>query len=162
MSYVIGIDPGLSGGIARICIGDLTLSEAYRYPGDAAGAADIVRQMRARGGKPKLAVIEKVQAGPHAGGSSGFTFGTNFGVWIGILSAFRIPYILVTPHKWRTACFDSGWKKNKSPQDVSLEMARRLFPHIDMKYKADDGKSDALHLARFGLLYLQSQGGKGE
>ena len=28
-------------------------------------------------------------------------------------------------------------------------MARRLFPDIDLQHKCDDGKADALHLARY-------------
>jgi len=49
---------------------------------------------------------------------------------------------LILPSWW-------GIIKIAGAKDRSLNMARRLFPDIDMKYKCDDGKADALHLARY-------------
>lgn len=145
MSRFLGIDPGAKGGIAVLDIG--CASEAWRYPGDIPEAAELVRSIHLAA-PIKLACIEKVGAMPKQGVSSTFKFGANYGGWQGILSALGIPYIMVTPTKWQKALLDSGTGETKAR---SLNMARRLFPNVDMRHKADDGKADALHLARWAM-----------
>ncbi len=141
MNY-IGIDPGQKGGVA--VIGD-DHAEAWRYPGDIQEAAALIVEIHAKN-PIKLACIERVSAMPGNGVSGMFKFGMNYGAWQGILSALGIPYITVTPRQWQKALLDSGTGETKAR---SLNMARRLFPAINMRYKADDGKADALHLARW-------------
>ena len=141
MSY-IGIDPGKGGGIAII---HQEGADAWRYPGDIVSAAGLVAGLHAQH-RIRLAVIEKVGARPGQGVTSMFSFGQNFGGWLGILAALGIPHMLVTPRKWQSAMLDAGTGDTKAR---SLNMARRLFPEIDLRFKADDGKADALHLARY-------------
>jgi len=149
MIYAIGIDPGQKGGIAVISQ-DLSIAEAVRYPGDAVAAADQIREWIARY-NPRMIAIEKVTAMPKQGVSSTFKFGTNYGTWIGIAAASGIPHIMVTPRSWQKAMLDAGTGQTKNR---SLNMARRLFPGVDLRYKADDGKADALHLARYALTQI--------
>jgi len=92
---------------------------------------------------------------PKQGVSSTFKFGMNFGAWQGILAALRIPYITVTPRQWQKALLDAGTGETKAR---SLNMARRLFPEVEMRFKADDGKADALHLARWAQREYQMKG----
>lgn len=41
------------------------------------------------------------------------------------------------------------------PRTDGLNMARRLFPQVDLRYKKDDGKADdALHMARYALTQI--------
>lgn len=153
MSRFLGIDPGAKGGIAVLNAGGV--AEAWRYPGDIPEAAELVRSIHLAA-PIKLACIEKVGAMPRpaAGGKvsmgaqSSFKFGANYGAWQGILSALGIPYVMVTPAKWQKALLDSGTGETKAR---SLNMARRLFPDVDMRFQADDGKADALHLARWAM-----------
>ena len=149
MNYYLGIDPGKFGGIAIISQ-DLSEAKGVRFPGDFVEAANIVREWRSKH-NITLAAIEKVGAMPKQGVTSMFNFGQNFGAWQGILAALGIPFIFVTPHKWQKAMLDSGGGTTK---ERSLNMARRFFPCVEMKYKADDGIADALHLARFVKQYL--------
>jgi len=142
MAAYMGIDPGKMGGIAIIHPDG---AEAWRYPGDVVEAAAIVRGLMMHH-SIKLACIEKVASMPGQGVKSMFSFGQNFGAWLGILAALNIPHTTVTPRQWQKAMLDAGTGDTKAR---SLNMARRLFPDIDMKYKCDDGKADALHLARY-------------
>ncbi len=50
------------------------------------------------------------------------------------------------PRRWQKPILDAGADDTKAR---SLNMARRLFPDIDLQHKCDDGKADALHLARY-------------
>lgn len=155
MSF-LGIDPGQKGGIAIMEAPGV--ADAWRYPGDIPEAAALLRRIHDET-QIMLACIEKVQAMPRAGkvkmgAASSFKFGTNFGAWQGILSALGIPYVMVTPAKWQKALLDSGTGETKAR---SLNMARRLFPGIDLRFKADDGKADALHLARWAWMQHQKE-----
>ena len=152
MTTFIGIDPGKAGGIALI--GD-DVAIAHRYPGDITQAANLLRELHANN-TISLACIEKVSAMPGQGVTSMFSFGLNVGGWYGILAALGIPMITVTPAKWQKAMLDAGTGETKAR---SLSMARRLFVDVDLKFKADDGKADALHLARWAQRsYLSDRG----
>jgi len=142
VSWYLGIDPGAKGGIA--IIGDAH-SDAWRYPGDLHLAAEKLREL-ATLYDIRLAAIEHVSAMPGQGVSSMFKFGGNYYGWQWALSALNVPYTTVTPRKWQKELLDSGTGETKAR---SLSMARRLFPQIDLRFKADDGKADALHLARW-------------
>lgn len=142
MSVYLGIDPGAKGGIAIV---GPDFAEAWRYPGDIQEAAALLGLV-VRQHDVKLACIERVSAMPGQGVSSTFKFGMNYGGWQGALAALAVPYVTVTPRKWQMALLDAGTGETK---ERSLNMARRLFPSVDLKYKADDGKADALHLARW-------------
>ena len=154
MIYAIGIDPGKSGGIA-IVMEEAGRGDAIRYPGDIPACAKFIQMLRKDYGQPGLAIIEKVHSMPKQGVSSSFTFGENFGAWQGIMAARNIPYLLVTPQTWQKVMLKDAPKKGRSTKERSLEVARQLFPHIDLRYKADDGKADALHMARYGMMLIK-------
>jgi len=142
MKAYLGIDPGKKGGIAIIHPDG---AEAWRYPGDIVSAAELLQEIRTHHAII-LAVIEQVASRPGQGVRSMFSFGQNYGAWLGMLAAYGIPHTTVTPHKWQKAIMDAGTGDTK---ERSLNMARRLFPGIDLKHKADDGKSDALLMAMY-------------
>ena len=148
----IGIDPGQKGGIAALYSNKIHPDIAYRYPGDVLRAAHLLCDLAfvsAFGTFPIgeiVACVEKVSSMPKQGVASSFKFGANYGAWLGMLSAYQIKHITVTPRTWQKAMLDAGTGETK---ERSLQMARRLVPKIDMKHKADDGKADALHLARY-------------
>lgn len=163
MSAYIGIDPGVKGGLAVIRA-DGTAG-AWRYPGDMHEAARLLREVidnETAGGVVVLAAIEKVSAMPRGGpkgevkmgASSAFKFGGNYYGWMWAMSALMVPYTTVTPQKWQKALLDSGTGETK---ERSLNMARRLFPGVDLRFKVDDGKADALHLARWARMQAEKE-----
>lgn len=141
MAY-LGIDPGKIGGVAVIHPDG---ADAWRYPGDIASAAALLREIHAQY-RIKIACIERVASRPGQGVKSMFSFGQNFGGWLGALAALEIPHTTVTPHAWQKAVLDSGTGDTKAR---ALSMARRMFPTVHLRFKADDGKADALLLAEF-------------
>ena len=94
----IGIDPGVSGGIAFI------YNDTYyakKCPNTVLEMTDELTTLHDMGPDiPKYAMVERVHSFPGNSAKSMFNFGTNYGQWLGILSTLHIPYILVTPHKW--------------------------------------------------------------
>lgn len=93
-------------------------------------------------------VVEHVNAMPGQGVTSCFSFGQNFGFILGLLTAFRIPYELVRPQKWKRE-FSCTSDKN-----TSIEVAQRLFPGVDLRRtpqckKPHDGICEALLMAEY-------------
>lgn len=86
-------------------------------------------------------VIEKAQAMPKQGSVSMFNYGTGYGAYLGILSAYKIPYQKVSPRTWKKE-FSLDSDKNKS-----IIMAKQLFPSVDVGKK--DGRAEALLLAEY-------------
>lgn len=93
-------------------------------------------------------VVEHVNAMPGQGVTSCFSFGQNFGFILGLLTAFRLPYELVRPLKWKKE-FSCTSDKN-----TSIEVAQRLFPDVDLRRtpqcrKPHDGIAEALLMAEY-------------
>lgn len=93
-------------------------------------------------------VVEHVNAMPGQGVTSCFSFGQNFGFILGLLTAFRIPYELVRPQKWKKV-FSCTSDKN-----TSIEVAQRMFPGVDLRRtprcaKPHDGICEALLMAEY-------------
>ena len=148
-----GIDPGQGGSIA-IVSGDMQTTHVWDWPGSIEAAGDLIRDVWFDH-KPVLTGIEKVSAMPKQGVSSTFKFGSNYGAWLGALSALQIPHVIVTPAKWQRAVLDSSGGDTKAR---SLSMARRLFPLADLGRKKDHGRSDALLLAVYACQWHKQAG----
>jgi crossover junction endodeoxyribonuclease RuvC len=114
MKCVIGIDPGLSGGIAMLQLGpmgEVINVEAVPMPtrpgpagkGDVDGHC-VATQIRAwQGRKLEIisAAVESVHSMPKQGVASAFTFGKGYGKILGILEAYAIPLEEPTPQQWQ-------------------------------------------------------------
>ena len=148
---IIGIDPGASGAVA---IWDKGISKIYKCPKTVDEMADIIIKTKnseyVNKNQKTHAYIEKVHAFPHDGRSSVFKFGQNFGQWIGILAACKVPTELVTPQKWM-----NYWKKKLNidlPKDKP-ERKRRLkeiASHYTDK-KVTLYNADAILITMYGL-----------
>lgn len=137
MTY-IGIDPGKKGALA--ILGD----EIEVYPYDKGIYLERLSQLR---GEEAICCLEKVGAMPHQGVTSMFTFGTGFGWLQGVLDAYKIPYELVTPQKWKKE-FSVTADKNSS-----IAVCERLFPTVNLipprcRVK-HDGMAEAALMALF-------------
>ncbi len=103
-----------------------------------------------------IAFLENVHSMPGEGVSSSFKFGTGFGMWRGILSAYKIPYSLVSPQSWRAKVMPG----RKGGKELSLERCRELFPGYKNLFTRakDDGRADALLIAEYGRMITNNGG----
>lgn len=147
MKVFCGIDPGKDGAMAIlgyrktpiIVPFDVTLYSSWLREFDPGATEQVIEA---------FCVVEHVNAMPGQGVTSCFSFGQNFGFILGLLTAFRIPYELVRPQKWKKE-FSCTSDKN-----TSIEVAQRLFPGVDLRRtpkctKPHDGVCEALLLAEF-------------
>lgn len=155
MTVFIGIDPGLSGAIARldsasgeVRIEDVPTFEVKRNGKakreiDCHSLARIVDDMTKEPGT--RIVIEGVGAMPGQGVSSVFAFGKAFGVLIGVSAATFCPIDFVSPAKWKR---EVGVTASK---DGSRAKASMLFPRYSELWRRakDDGRAEALLIALY-------------
>lgn len=149
---VLGIDPGLSGGFAKLdhdgslYVFDMpTLMHLRKREIDAAVLADYLS------GTADHAFVERAAAMPKQGVSSMFSFGRAYGTVIGILAAFNVPMTFVSPQKWKAAL---GVPKEK---DGARARASQLLPGHSSNWlrSKDHGRAEAALIALYGLKTLQ-------
>jgi hypothetical protein len=142
----LGIDAGQQGAAALIHADGV---EILDWPGSETAAADSLSWLIECYGTPTLCVVEQQQAmgGDRFHTSSMAKLMINYGIWIGLVSAFKIPTRLVLPSRWK-----KGYLPAKADKAASVPVAARLFPSAILhgpRGGAKDGRADALLLADF-------------
>ena len=151
---IIGIDPGLSGGIA--ILEDNKVKEMFDMPVMADGKKN-KRQLNSaflaqlikdniKDIEDTVMVVEQVNAMPGQGVTSMFNFGQTFGAIKGICAALGLPIFFVRPAKWK-----KHFELINSSKDASRTKAIEMYPSIAEKLskKKDVNKSDAILIARY-------------
>jgi crossover junction endodeoxyribonuclease RuvC len=151
MSYVIGIDPGISGAISVFDWYTKSLLEVYDMPTlEVDSGKTKKRHISAVTLRDILeiypdshVVMEKVGAMPGQGVSSMFNFGRSAGIIEGVVAALRMSSTYVTPQQWTKAVGRAAGK------DASRMRAMELFPTRAELFKRakDDGRADAALIA---------------
>jgi hypothetical protein len=155
---VIGIDPGLAGGIGVLDLGPGGAMDAmlYRVPiiefkkGKSRKREYDLPAMRALLVNESRAV-EQVRVGieaqhphPDEGVTSSFRLGLGIGFWEGLFAALELPYERVYP---------IVWKKHhgliRQPKAMSQVLVGRLFPKYVKTRKVDEGACEALLIAAY-------------
>ena len=141
----IGIDPGLSGGVAYLDT-DIPVPVAYRMPETERDLWDLLDEMKGWGAE--RAVLELVRSSPQMGVTSAFTFGRGLGGIRMALIGLGIPFEEVSPVKWQRAlgCLSKGQK------NVTKRKAQETFPGV----KVTHATADAMLLAEFGRRYWRT------
>lgn len=125
----LGIDPGANG-----CVVAVTVDGAIRHrfnlkdktPRDIAEFIDGIRHSVGE------AVIERVSSSPQQGVVSAFSFGRSYGMLIGLLAAYEIPYREVTPQKWQQEMqCRSGGDKNVTKNAAQKRWPSDKFTHAN-------------------------------
>jgi len=150
---IIGIDPGLSGALAllEVANGDTALIDVMDVPIIGSGAkqsVDVIQlqEWLLRHG-PRHAFLERAQAMPKQGASSGFKYGRTVGALEAVLTASAIAITMVEPSKW---------KRHFHLQGADKEGARglviRLYPgaHHFFARKKDHGRAEAVLIGLYG------------
>lgn len=162
--YIVGIDPGLKGGIAFYHPNQLVAERTplievpYVKKGKKRTRSDMdlgtIRKSM-QDFDISHVFLEKVSAMPGQGVTGMFRFGQNLGQWQGLIVGMGLEYTMVTPQAWKK---HSGLIKATKGQ--SVDMARDLWPDngVDFKYKtADEGRAEAALIAKYGWDQLNAE-----
>ena len=151
---IIGIDPGLSGGIA--IFENNKVKEMFDMPVMPDGKknkrqlnnAFLVQIVKdnIEDIEDTVVVVEQVNAMPGQGVTSMFNFGQTFGAIKGISAALELPIFFVRPAKWK-----KHFELINSSKDASRTKAIEMYPSVsdELSKKKDVNKSDAILIARF-------------
>lgn len=145
---ILGIDPGVTGGLAWLFTDYSVITEDIPTAGGEVDVDCLVRSIRAF--DPRAAVIERASAMPKQGVSSTFKFGMAYGALRAAVAACEVPTHLVTPAKWK-AHF-----RLDSDKEKSRAMAIRLWPGSGFfQRKKDHGRAEAALIARYGAEVIE-------
>ena len=151
---VIGIDPGLSGGIA--ILEDKKVLGLYDMPVMAEGkknkrqlnSAELVNIIKnnIKVNEEIAVIVEQVNAMPGQGVTSMFNFGQTFGAIKGVCAALQLPIFFVRPSKWK-----KHFELINSSKDSSRTKVIEMYPSLSnqLSKKKDVNKSDAILIARY-------------
>lgn len=163
MGYILGIDPGLTGGLSFLdySVPFCSPKQSFVYH------TPVITTKFVKQGKKKtrnnmdlnearkiikkynvdIAYLEEVHAMPGQGVTGMFRFGQNFGQWEGILAGLEIDVIKVPPQTWK-----SRMKLRSAAKTLAREMATEYFPlHEDSFRKVkDDGVAESILIALYG------------
>lgn len=168
---VLGVDPGNSGAIALLAdeqpAGFIDMPTVPRETkGNEINGKALCAALRGvlqhHPGAHVLAIMERVNAMPVVGGkdgkrrpmgtSSAFNFGESFGCVKTALASQNIAYCLVQPAKWKGYYGLVGGDK-----EAGRRLAIEIYPEAahDLQRVKDQGRADALLIARWGVLTEQ-------
>ena len=161
----IGIDPGLSGGIAAIDGSEIELidtpiikidkgktpkgNKKVKRKYDLWNMCEILK--RQKNTAVVKVFIERSQAMPKQGVSSTYSIGYGFAAWEMACVALSIPYEIVGPKSWQKMFGIAG----KHTKEESYLKCCQLYPKQASNLKTVrgrviDGKADALLICEFG------------
>jgi Holliday junction resolvasome RuvABC endonuclease subunit len=157
MTKILGVDPGVRGGLAIVRLFESCprLVDAINVPVIGTGAKErvdvIALQQWLLEHGPYRAFIERSQAMPKQGASSGFKYGRATGSIEAIITACAIPVEIIEPALWKRALRLRGKDKEGARQ-----YALQLFPHAHhlLKRKTDHQRAEAALIAYVGLYHL--------
>ncbi|XWS52592.1 hypothetical protein CRYUN_Cryun11dG0084200 [Craigia yunnanensis] len=160
-SWVIGIDPDLSGALALLktdssgCSAQVfdsphlpvRVGNRVRKRLDARSIVQLVRSLEAPIGT--AAYIEQSIPFPKDGKQGWWSGGFGYGLWIGILVASGFSVVPVSSLLWKKEFELTGAGSTK---DDSRRLASTLFPSLNdlLKRKKDHGRAEALLIAAYG------------
>lgn len=154
---ILGIDPGLKGGLAVMDAATRQLKLLTAMPVIDRGGALIKRKGATVDGRaltlllmpfvPQITVValEDVHSMPGQGVASMFSFGEGYGIVQGVLLALGLKITKIQPSVWKSQLNLSSDKKK------SLEMAARLWPEYGNIFKLakNDGLAEAALMCKF-------------
>jgi crossover junction endodeoxyribonuclease RuvC len=141
---VIGVDPGVTGGIAFLRSDRWLMAEDIPTVAGEVDVDTLVRRVRAM--KPDMAVIERASSMPKQGVASTFKFGVAYGALRTVVALCEIPTHLVTARKWKDHFRLDGEKEK------SRALAIRMWPGCGLfARKKDHGRAEAALIALYGF-----------
>lgn len=153
MSILIGIDPGINGGIAVVSHGianGIDLPRLGQHDLDLDALQEwLTHECSIRHGNVPMVILEKAHAMPKQGVVSVFNYGKVYGeLWaLCIIRGYRIHE--VSPRVWK-----GKMGLRSKDKDDARRMAIQLFPEVDLKLKKDHHRAEALLLAEYGRRFV--------
>jgi hypothetical protein len=152
MKLILGVDPGIHGGLSMVALFEdgaaPMLVDAIDIPVGGVGAKERVDVAAVRGfivrHQPQHAIVERAQAMPKQGASSGFKYGRAVGSLEAVIACCRIRVTIIEPAAWK-----KFHQLHQVDKEASRQRALQLFPaaHALLTRKRDHGRAEAALMA---------------
>ena len=162
----VGIDPGKKGALVEIIDGFVTkkcptpiIDNEYDIPSMNNLISSYI------GKEDVMVLLEDVHSLGGVSAAANASLMENKGVWIGLLIANKVPFMLVTPKEWQSFSWsgvEKVLKEKKSEKDrnitdtkaTSLKAAIHLYPNEDLRKSDraknfDEGLVDSILMAHY-------------
>lgn len=158
---IIGIDPGIKGGVAIICDKEPLL--VFPMPvckqgtkKNIDGKSFSILVDGATYDKDTYIFIEQVHSMPKQGVVSTFTFGKGYGKLLGVLECMGLETIEVRPQEWKKVILENT---NKDKQ-AAIDYVKQKYPNVSLlptkrSKVPSDGMADAICIADYGLQTIE-------
>lgn len=143
---IIGIDPGITGGIAILDEHSAECEELLHINGDLCVSNLRSTLMRV---KPDIVMVEEVNPMPKQAVQSIRTSCTNYGQILGVVRTLQIPLRTVRPSTWTKALFGKGQLDGKNTARAYVERVYPLFEYQHFNKAIREGVIDALCIAEY-------------
>ena len=157
MTWILAIDPGLTGAFALYDPAYPERVSVYDMP-TVNGGVDVheVRRMLTHY-EPGRAYLEQVGPMPRDGVRQAWRFSGAYHAAKTVIELCLIPYVLIPPGTWKKALHLKGGMEGKG---AGRAMAMRLFPHNAEMFTRvkDHGRADAALLAYYAVHNLKKEG----
>lgn len=128
---ILGIDPGLTGGLALLSKSEgIWLEPMPRHEFHGVDAVEIHRLLSTAGEKIEAAYVEDIFAMPKAGAHSMMRFGKAYGIVVGVLGALDIPVRRARSQNWQKLLYQ-GCPSDIKGKERSSWAFGRVFPGVD-------------------------------
>ena len=136
---IIGIDPGAKGGIAiyEEIEHKMILHKCPETTREMSAILESAKANALTNNQEISCAIERVHAFPTDARSSAFKFGMNFGMWLGVLGANKIPVLQVTPQSWMKR-FQPLPKIKKDRKNELKRIASEMMPENKITLSTSD------------------------
>lgn len=156
MTYIIGIDPGIKGGVGVLdTYENLFVYDKFSMPLNRPriDTTGLSRRLEFFGGSG-IAYVEKQHVRGNQGGN--FTIGVNYGRILAVLEMLHIPYTEVDPKTWQSRMLAAElYQCNGDTKEAAIMYCHNQGWNVPRRSgRSDspfnDGISDALVIAAYG------------
>ena len=128
----MGIDIGATGAVAFLSGEKGVYFMVHDMPvvDGVTSAIGLARLFASNNGPGLVAYVEHAQAMPGQGTVSMFRYGRSFGVVLGVLAAYQIPFTLVRSNVWKKAMGLQGQDKERA-----RAFAQQWYPEAPLNLK---------------------------
>lgn len=159
MTFVLGIDPGLSGAVSVMTssgefveVFDIPVMQTggkQSFVKNTVNAAALFTKLQLvrSGGAGLVAYVETISAMPKQGVASMFSMGHTLGAITSVLACLQIPYIMVRPQEWKKATGLLKTDKNQS-RAVAVQRFPTATPWLERV--KDHNRAESLLIAHYG------------
>lgn len=152
---VLGIDPGLKGGLALLSprgeverlwdMPSYATGKGLRREYDLRACWDLARAL---GPELELIAVERLQVTPKITKHTALGLGRAAMLWEMVAVALGVPLERITPKRWQAGV---GAEKG---EPAALARARELFPHAELPLAKHSGRAAALLIAEYARRLL--------